>query len=101
MLAYYNQAVVTGDPDGGLHVSPIGAFNAEEDRVLLMDVDQECWLPYWTSTETSLRRAGDARPEGGRRARQRDRRLLPDLRRRGRRRKTLIGLVPLDGRIRF
>jgi Phytochelatin synthase len=52
MLAYYNQAVVTGDPDGGLHVSPIGAFNAEEDRVLLMDVDQECWFPYWTSTET-------------------------------------------------
>jgi hypothetical protein len=54
MLAYYNQAVVTGDPDGGLHVSPIGAFNAEEDSVLLMDVDRECWLPYWTSTETLL-----------------------------------------------
>ncbi len=52
MLAYYNQAVVTGDPDGGLHVSPIGAYNAEDDRVLLMDVDQEFWLPYWTSTET-------------------------------------------------
>jgi len=52
MLAYYNQAVVTGDPDGCMHVSPIGAYNAEEDRVLLMDVDQECWLPYWTSTET-------------------------------------------------
>jgi hypothetical protein len=51
MLAYYNQAVVTGDPSGGLHVSPVGAYNAEEDRVLLMDVDHECWLPYWTSTE--------------------------------------------------
>jgi hypothetical protein len=54
MLAYYNQSVVTGDPEGGLHVSPIGAFNAEADRVLLMDVDQECCLPYWTSTETLL-----------------------------------------------
>jgi Phytochelatin synthase len=52
MLAYYNQSVVTGDPDGGLHVSPIGAYNAEDDRVLLMDVDQEFWLPYWTSIET-------------------------------------------------
>jgi Phytochelatin synthase len=52
MLAYYNQAVVTGDPEGGLHVSPIGAYNAEDDRVLLMDVDQEFWLPYWTSIET-------------------------------------------------
>ncbi len=51
MLAYYNQTVVTGDPKGALHVSPIGAFNAAEDRVLLMDVDRECWLPYWTSTE--------------------------------------------------
>jgi hypothetical protein len=54
MLAYYNQSVVTGDPEGGLHVSPIGAFNAEADRVLLMDVDHECCLPYWTSTETLL-----------------------------------------------
>ncbi len=52
VLAYYNQAIVTGDPEGGLHVSPVGAYNAEEDRVLLMDVDQECWVPYWTSTET-------------------------------------------------
>ncbi len=54
MLAYFNQAVVTGDPEGGLHVSPIGAYNAEADRVLVMDVDHECCLPYWTSTETLL-----------------------------------------------
>lgn len=54
MLAYYNQTVVTGDPDGALHVSPVGAFDAEADRVLLMDVDRQCHLPYWTPTETFL-----------------------------------------------
>src|SRR5690606_32451107 len=51
MLAYFNQGVLTGDA-GGLHVSPIGAFNQEEDRVLIMDVDRELHLPYWTSTDT-------------------------------------------------
>ncbi|MGQ7791446.1 phytochelatin synthase family protein [Faunimonas sp. B44] len=50
MLAYYNQRVLTGDW-GGLHVSPIGAYDADADRVLIMDVDRDLHLPYWTSTE--------------------------------------------------
>jgi len=51
VLVYYNQGVVTGDWDGP-HVSPIGAYDAERDRVLIMDVDREWYVPYWTTTET-------------------------------------------------
>jgi hypothetical protein len=65
MLAYYNQSVLTGD-DGGLHVSPIGAYDRERDRVLIMDVDRELHLPYWTSTEALLDAfATPASAEGG------------------------------------
>ncbi|MEQ8265042.1 phytochelatin synthase family protein [Pseudohaliea sp.] len=51
VLVYYNQGVVTGDWDGP-HVSPIGAYDAAKDRVLIMDVDREWYVPYWTATET-------------------------------------------------
>ena len=51
VLVYFNQGVVTGDWDGP-HVSPIGAYDAATDRVLIMDVDREWYVPYWTKTET-------------------------------------------------
>jgi hypothetical protein len=53
MLVYFNQGVVTGDWDGP-HVSPIGAYDAATDRVLILDVDREWYVPYWTSAETLL-----------------------------------------------
>lgn len=51
VLVYFNQGVVTGDWDGP-HVSPVGAYDAASDRVLIMDVDREWYVPYWTKTET-------------------------------------------------
>lgn len=53
MLVYFNQGVITGDWDGP-HISAIGAYDAEKDRVLIMDVDRDWYVPYWTSTETLL-----------------------------------------------
>jgi hypothetical protein len=53
MLVYYNQGVITGDWDGP-HISAIGAYDAPKDRVLLMDVDRDWYVPYWTSTKTLL-----------------------------------------------
>lgn len=53
MLVYFNQGVITGDWDGP-HISPIGAYDAANDRVLVMDVDRDWYVPYWTSTETLL-----------------------------------------------
>jgi hypothetical protein len=48
LLAYFNQGVLTGDWDGP-HISPIGAYDATTGRVLIMDVDREWYIPYWTS----------------------------------------------------
>jgi Phytochelatin synthase len=47
VLAYFNQGVLTGDWDGP-HVAPIGAYDPATDRVLVMDVDREWYVPYWS-----------------------------------------------------
>ena len=48
VLAYFNQGVLTGDWDGP-HISPIGAFDAANGRVLILDVDRAWYVPYWAS----------------------------------------------------
>jgi Phytochelatin synthase len=53
MLVYFNQGAVTGDWDGP-HISPIGAYDARGDRVLIMDVDRDWYVPYWTPTKVLL-----------------------------------------------
>lgn len=53
MLIYFNQGVLTGDWDGP-HISPIGAYDAARDRVLIMDVDRDWYVPYWTPTTSLL-----------------------------------------------
>ncbi|CAK0752696.1 Glutathione gamma-glutamylcysteinyltransferase [Gammaproteobacteria bacterium] len=50
VLIYFDQEVLAGDWDGP-HVSPIGAYDAEKQRVLVMDVDREWYVPYWVSDE--------------------------------------------------
>lgn len=52
VLAYFNQGVLTGDWDGP-HISPIGAYDAASARVLVMDVDRQWYVPYW-SPDTKL-----------------------------------------------
>jgi hypothetical protein len=51
MLVYYNQGAVTGDWDGP-HISAIGAYDSARDRALIMDVDRDWYVPYWTSSKT-------------------------------------------------
>ncbi len=53
LLVYFNQGVVTGDWDGP-HVSVIGAYDAAADKVLILEVDQEWYIPYWTPTSVLL-----------------------------------------------
>ncbi|MGY9049580.1 hypothetical protein P775_26300 [Puniceibacterium antarcticum] len=53
LLLYFNQGVVTGDWDGP-HVSVIGAYDAASDKVLILEVDQEWYTPYWTPTSVLL-----------------------------------------------
>jgi hypothetical protein len=52
VLVYFNQGVLTGDWDGP-HISPIAAYDQESRQVLIMDVDREWYVPYWT-TDTKL-----------------------------------------------
>lgn len=54
LLLYFNQGVVTGDWDGP-HVSVIGAYDADTDRVLILEVDQEWYIPYWTPAPVLLK----------------------------------------------
>ena len=53
IVLYYNQGVITGDWNGP-HVSPLGAYDAANDRVLIMDIDRHYYVPYWTSVATLL-----------------------------------------------
>jgi hypothetical protein len=53
LLVYFNQGVVTGDWDGP-HISLIGAYDAEKDRVLILEVDQDWYVPYWTPVPVLL-----------------------------------------------
>jgi hypothetical protein len=53
VLIHYNQGVITGDWDGP-HLSPVGAYDSDARRVLIMDVDRQFYIPYWTSDEKLL-----------------------------------------------
>lgn len=53
MMVYFNQGVVTGDWDGP-HISLIGAYDVARDRVLILEVDQEWYVPYWTPTDVLI-----------------------------------------------
>jgi hypothetical protein len=53
ILLYFNQGVLTGDWDGP-HISPIGAYDDRTDRVLIMDVDREWYVPYWSPVSKLL-----------------------------------------------
>jgi hypothetical protein len=53
ILMYFNQGVLTGDWDGP-HISPIGAYDQGTGQVLVMDVDREWYVPYWSPEEKLL-----------------------------------------------
>ncbi|MBT8410526.1 MAG: phytochelatin synthase family protein [Octadecabacter sp.] len=53
LMIYFNQGVVTGDWDGP-HISLIGAYDADADSVLILEVDQEWYTPYWTPVPVLL-----------------------------------------------
>lgn len=53
ILVYFNQGVLTGDWDGP-HISPIGAYDQDAGQVLIMDVDREWYIPYWSPDEKLL-----------------------------------------------
>ena len=67
VVGVFDQGVLTGDVNIG-HVSPIAAYDQQNKRVLVMDVDREWYVPYWVSDELLLEamlRPGSHDPERG------------------------------------
>ncbi len=67
IIAVFDQGVLTGDVNIG-HVAPIGAYDQQTRRVLVMDVDREWYVPYWVADELlleSMLRPGPQDPERG------------------------------------
>jgi hypothetical protein len=63
MLAVFWQATYTDDPEGESgHVAPVAAFDADKDRVLILDPDRQWYEPYWVPLDTFI--AGMARVDG-------------------------------------
>lgn len=54
ILINFDQKILTGDPEGVGHISPIGAYDAQTQRVLVMDTDREWYEPYWVSWEKAF-----------------------------------------------
>ena len=56
ILANFLQSELTGDPEGKVgHVAPVGAFDAQAKRVLILDPDREYYEPYWVPLELFFR----------------------------------------------
>lgn len=55
IIANFLQAAYTGDPEGPGHISPVGAFDEKNNKVLIFDVDREYYEPYWVSFDTFIK----------------------------------------------
>jgi hypothetical protein len=55
IILHFLQDKLTDDPGGPYpHISPVGAYDAGTDRVLILDVDRMYYEPYWVSVERLL-----------------------------------------------
>ena len=56
ILANFLQSEFTGDAEGAVgHISPVAAFDAKNNKILIMDVDREYYEPYWVSFDTFIK----------------------------------------------
>lgn len=53
MILNFLQGAYTNDAQVG-HIAPVGAYDEEHHRVLVMDPDREWYEPYWVSEETLM-----------------------------------------------
>jgi hypothetical protein len=53
LIANFLQSEFTGDPEGAVgHISPIGSYDVQQKKVLILDPDRQYYEPYWVSEET-------------------------------------------------
>ena len=56
VMLHFVQDAVTAAPGGPYaHISPVGAYDAERRRVLVLDVDREWSEPYWVADDVLWR----------------------------------------------
>jgi hypothetical protein len=53
IVANFNQQAFTDDANAG-HFAPVGAYDSEQSRVLVLDPDRNYYEPYWVSIDTFL-----------------------------------------------
>jgi hypothetical protein len=52
IIVNFLQSALTGDPEGAIgHYAFVGAYNSEQQRVLILDPDREFYEPYWVSLD--------------------------------------------------
>lgn len=64
IVANFLQATFTGDADVG-HIAPVGAYDEEGRRVLILDPDRQWYEPYWVSEEIFVKGMATADKESG------------------------------------
>lgn len=56
IISNFEQKCFTADPDGDIgHYAPVGAFDENGNRVLILDPDREYYEPYWVSVEDFMK----------------------------------------------
>lgn len=56
IIANFLQSEFTGDPEGVVgHISPVAAYDEQNKRILILDVDRKYYEPYWVSEETFIK----------------------------------------------
>lgn len=53
LIANFSQKSFTDDSEVG-HFAPVGAYDSEKQRVLLLDPDRQWYEPYWVTVDTFL-----------------------------------------------
>jgi hypothetical protein len=66
VAANFLQSVYTGDPEGAVgHIAPVGAYDAKNERVLILDPDREYYEPYWVSLKIFVKGLATKDSESG------------------------------------
>ncbi|MFA6433117.1 MAG: phytochelatin synthase family protein [Elusimicrobiales bacterium] len=55
IIAHYMQSSYTGDPEGAVGTySAVGAYDPDDNKVLILETDRKYYEPYWISLDTFI-----------------------------------------------
>lgn len=65
MMHFVQDALTKAQGGPFAHISPVGAYDQEAKRVLILDVDRDYYQPYWVSDENALKAMAQKTKEFG------------------------------------